>query len=69
MATESGKPRILGSLALGALIPPMLSVSSSLFAIHHVEIEIASTLMVLPPVQFEVGASANFSIIPIPFNK
>jgi hypothetical protein len=52
---------ILGPLALGALIPAMLGISSSLFAIHHVEIEIASTMMVLTSVQFGVGASANFS--------
>jgi drug/metabolite transporter (DMT)-like permease len=45
-----GKPRILGLLALGALIGPVLGVSSSLLAIQHVEIGIASTLIALTPV-------------------
>jgi drug/metabolite transporter (DMT)-like permease len=45
-----GKPRILGLLALGALVGPVLGVSSSLLAIQHVEIGIASTLNALTPV-------------------
>ena len=45
-----GKPRILGLLALGALVGPVLGVSSSLFAIQHVELGIASTLIALTPV-------------------
>jgi drug/metabolite transporter (DMT)-like permease len=40
-----GKPRVLGLLALGALVGPVLGVSSSLFAIQHAEIGVASTLM------------------------
>ena len=45
-----GKPRIIGLLALGAFIGPVLGVSSSLLAIQYVEIGIASTLMALTPV-------------------
>lgn len=45
-----GKPRILGLLALGAFIGPVLGVSSSLLAIQHVELGIASTLIALTPV-------------------
>jgi len=45
-----GKPRILGLLALGAFIGPVLGVSSSLLAIQHIEIGIASTLIALTPV-------------------
>ena len=45
-----GKPRTLGLLALGAFIGPVLGVSSSLLAIQHVEIGIASTLIALTPV-------------------
>ena len=45
-----GKPRIIGLLALGAFIGPVLGVSSSLFAIQHAEIGVASTLMALTPV-------------------
>ena len=37
-------------LALGALVGPVLGVSSSLFAVQHTEIGVASTLMALPPV-------------------
>ena len=46
----SGKPRILGLLALGAFIGPVLGVSSSLLAIQHAEIGVASTLIALTPV-------------------
>ena len=45
-----GKPRILGLLALGALVGPVLGVVSSLIAIQYVEIGIASTLNALTPV-------------------
>lgn len=45
-----GKPQIVGLLALGALIGPVLGVSSSLLAIKYVEIGIASTLNSLTPV-------------------
>jgi drug/metabolite transporter (DMT)-like permease len=45
-----GKPRILGLLALGAFVGPVLGVSSSLLAIQHAEIGVASTLMALTPV-------------------
>ena len=43
-------PRVIRLLALGALIGPVLGVSSSLLAIQHAEIGVASTLMALPPV-------------------
>jgi drug/metabolite transporter (DMT)-like permease len=45
-----GKPRILGLLALGAFVGPVLGVVSSLIAIQYVEIGIASTLNALTPV-------------------
>lgn len=45
-----GKPRILGLLALGAFVGPVLGVSSSLLAVQHAEIGIASTLIALSPV-------------------
>jgi drug/metabolite transporter (DMT)-like permease len=44
------KPQVLRLLALGALIGPVLGVSSSLLAVQHAEIGVASTLMALPPV-------------------
>jgi drug/metabolite transporter (DMT)-like permease len=44
------KPQVLGLLALGALLGPVLGVSSSLLAVQHAEIGVASTLMALPPV-------------------
>ena len=44
------KPLVLGLLALGALVGPVLGVLSSLFAVQHAEIGVASTLMALPPV-------------------
>jgi drug/metabolite transporter (DMT)-like permease len=44
------KPQVLGLLALGALLGPVLGVLSSLFAVQHAEIGVASTLMALPPV-------------------
>lgn len=45
-----GKPRILGLLALGAFVGPVLGVVSSLIAIQYIEIGIASTLNALTPV-------------------
>jgi drug/metabolite transporter (DMT)-like permease len=45
-----GKKRIIGLLALGAFVGPVLGVSSSLFAIQHAEIGVASTLIALTPV-------------------
>ena len=45
-----GKPGILGLLALGAFVGPVLGVTSSLLAIQHAEIGVASTLMALTPV-------------------
>jgi drug/metabolite transporter (DMT)-like permease len=45
-----GKPRLLGLLALGAFVGPVLGVSSSLLAIQHAEIGVASTIMALTPV-------------------
>jgi drug/metabolite transporter (DMT)-like permease len=45
-----GKSQVLGWLALGALLGPVLGVSSSLLAVQHAEIGVASTLMALPPV-------------------
>ncbi len=44
------KPQVIRWLALGALIGPVLGVSSSLLAVQHAEIGVASTLMALPPV-------------------
>jgi drug/metabolite transporter (DMT)-like permease len=46
----SEQPRALRLLALGALVGPVLGVSSSLLAVQHTEIGVASTLMALPPV-------------------
>src|SRR5512138_800770 len=45
-----GKPRVVGLLALGAFIGPVLAVTLSLLAIQHAEIGVASTLMALTPV-------------------
>jgi drug/metabolite transporter (DMT)-like permease len=39
------KPQVIGLLALGAFVGPVLGVSSSLFAIQHAEIGVASTFM------------------------
>lgn len=44
------KPRVIGLLALGAFVGPVLGVSASLFAVQHAEIGVASTLMALTPV-------------------
>lgn len=39
------KPRAIRLIALGALMGPLLSVSSSLLAVQHAEIGVASTLI------------------------
>jgi drug/metabolite transporter (DMT)-like permease len=39
------KPHVLRLIALGALLGPLLGVSSSLLAVQHAEIGVASTLM------------------------
>lgn len=44
------QPQALRLLALGALVGPVLGVSSSLLAVQNTEVGIASTLMALPPV-------------------
>ena len=44
------KPCVLGWLALGAFVGPVLGVTASLLAVQHAEIGVASTLMALPPV-------------------
>jgi len=44
------KPGAIRLLALGALVGPVFGVSSSLLAVQHAEIGVASTLMALPPV-------------------
>lgn len=50
LSTLRANPRALRLLALGALIGPVLGVSSSLLAVQHTEVGVASTLMALPPV-------------------
>jgi drug/metabolite transporter (DMT)-like permease len=45
-----GKPRVIGLIALGAVLGPLLGVSASLLAVQHAEVGVASTLMALPPV-------------------
>jgi len=50
IATLREKPGAIRLLALGALVGPVFGVSSSLFAVQHIEIGVASTLMALPPV-------------------
>jgi drug/metabolite transporter (DMT)-like permease len=44
------RPGVLGWIAFGALLGPVIGVSSSLLAVQHAEIGVASTLMALPPV-------------------
>ena len=44
------KPQVIWLLALGALVGPVLGVSSSLLAVQQAEVGVASTLMALPPV-------------------
>ena len=48
--TLQGKPCAIGLIALGAFVGPVLGVSSSLFAVQHTEIGVASTLIALTPV-------------------
>jgi drug/metabolite transporter (DMT)-like permease len=48
--TVRKQPKVLGLLALGALVGPVLGVSASLLAVQHAEVGVASTLMALPPV-------------------
>lgn len=50
ISTLRAKPQVIRLLALGALVGPVLGVSSSLLAVQHTEIGVASTLMALPPV-------------------
>jgi drug/metabolite transporter (DMT)-like permease len=50
IATVRENPKSLRLLALGALVGPVLGVSSSLLAVQHAEVGVASTLMALPPV-------------------
>jgi drug/metabolite transporter (DMT)-like permease len=44
------QPYVIRLLALGALVGPLLGVSSSLLAVQQAEVGVASTLMALPPV-------------------
>jgi drug/metabolite transporter (DMT)-like permease len=44
------RPGALGWVAFGALFGPVIGVTSSLLAVQHAEIGVASTLMALPPV-------------------
>ena len=44
------KPQVIRLLALGAFVGPVLGVTSSLLAVQHAEVGVASTLMALPPV-------------------
>ena len=44
------QPKVLWLIALGALVGPVLGVTSSLLAVQHAEVGVASTLMALPPV-------------------
>jgi hypothetical protein len=39
------KPRVVGLIALGAVVGPLLGVSASLLAVQNAEIGVASTLM------------------------
>jgi drug/metabolite transporter (DMT)-like permease len=43
-------PQVLRLIALGAFLGPLVAVTSSLLAVQHAEIGVASTLMALPPV-------------------
>jgi drug/metabolite transporter (DMT)-like permease len=44
------KPQVMRLLAIGAFVGPVLGVTSSLLAVQHAEVGVASTLMALPPV-------------------
>jgi len=48
--TVREQPKVLKLIALGALVGPLLGVSTSLLAVQHAEVGVASTLMALPPV-------------------
>lgn len=48
--TIRAQPKSLWLIALGAMLGPVLGVSSSLLSVQHIEIGVASTLMALPPV-------------------
>jgi len=50
LTTFRKQPKVIGLIALGALVGPLLGVSSSLLAVQRTEIGVASTLMALPPV-------------------
>jgi drug/metabolite transporter (DMT)-like permease len=50
ITTLKEQPRVIRLIALGALAGPVLGVTSSLLAVQHAEIGVASTLMALPPV-------------------
>ena len=50
LATMRRRPGVLGWITFGALFGPVMGVSSSLLAVQHAEIGVASTLMALPPV-------------------
>ena len=43
-------PKSMWLISIGALIGPVLGVSSSLLAVQHIKVGVASTLMALPPV-------------------
>ena len=43
-------PRVIGLLALGAFVGPVLGVSASLLAVQHAEVGVASTIMALTPI-------------------
>jgi drug/metabolite transporter (DMT)-like permease len=43
-------PGVLGWIGFGALLGPVIGVSSSLLAVQHADIGVASTLMALPPI-------------------
>jgi drug/metabolite transporter (DMT)-like permease len=50
LASIHRNPAALGWVAFGALFGPVIGVSSSLLAVQHAEIGVASTLMALPPI-------------------
>jgi drug/metabolite transporter (DMT)-like permease len=50
ITTMSERPRTLGWVAFGSLFGTVIGVSSSLLAVQHTGIGVASTLLALPPV-------------------
>jgi len=50
ITTLREKPQVIRLIALGALVGPVLGVTSSLLAVQHAEVGVAGTLMALPPV-------------------